>query len=348
MSAPPHTTRPQLPEPFDAGEPNPASPSGGVHVWCNRAVAPHEPDPRLAAVRSLAVDAVTVQLVERIRAAGHRSILLKGPAIARWLYPKGGRTYLDMDLLVRQEAFPEVIGLLEEEGFVSYDPGGHRALGSVHASTFVRPSDGIPVDLHRTFVGIEVEPGRAWDILSRRTEDLALAAGTVTALDIPTRTVIVALHAAQHGVAKGTAMADLRRAVERLHHDTWAEAAEIASALGATWAFTRGLGLADGGNEIVARLGLTPTVSAASRGRVARDPGGVRAIDRVATIPDPRDRLRLVGRLLLPRREKVLAPYRGRLGLPGAYGAYWISRTKRFGPALVEWHRVRRTRRWSP
>jgi hypothetical protein len=50
---------------------------------------------------ALARDVATAEVVEALRAAGVRSIVLKGPSIARWLYADGQpRPYGDTDLLV--------------------------------------------------------------------------------------------------------------------------------------------------------------------------------------------------------------------------------------------------------
>src|SRR5437667_12114242 len=54
-------------------------------------------------LRRVAIDVVTAEVSEALRAAGMRCILLKGPALTRWLYPRGEeRSYLDVDLLVSE------------------------------------------------------------------------------------------------------------------------------------------------------------------------------------------------------------------------------------------------------
>ena len=53
--------------------------------------------------RNLAVAAVTAEVVSSMRGEGVRSLLLRGPAIARWLYAREVeriRTYEDLDLLI--------------------------------------------------------------------------------------------------------------------------------------------------------------------------------------------------------------------------------------------------------
>lgn len=68
------------------------------------------------AVRVLAVDRVTAEVVPALAAVGIRPILLKGPSIARWLYPSGGRSYGDTDLLVPPADFARAGSVLERPG----------------------------------------------------------------------------------------------------------------------------------------------------------------------------------------------------------------------------------------
>jgi len=57
----------------------------------------------LAAALSLHLDAVTAEVVEAFRAVGVRTILLRGPAVGKWLYQEvGDRSYVDVDLLVEE------------------------------------------------------------------------------------------------------------------------------------------------------------------------------------------------------------------------------------------------------
>jgi hypothetical protein len=70
------------------------------------------------AIGTLAVDRVTAEVISAFDAAGIPSILLKGPSIARWLYPAGGRGYVDTDLLVQRQQFSRASDLLKDLGFV--------------------------------------------------------------------------------------------------------------------------------------------------------------------------------------------------------------------------------------
>ncbi|MCA1711243.1 MAG: nucleotidyltransferase family protein, partial [Actinobacteria bacterium] len=67
-----------------------------------------------AALASLAVDAQTAEVVQRLHQADVPCLLLKGPSIAGWLYNDGTpRPYGDSDLLVPPHAYAtaaEVLG----------------------------------------------------------------------------------------------------------------------------------------------------------------------------------------------------------------------------------------------
>src|SRR4051794_16150604 len=72
----------------------------------------------LAAARTLALDAVAGELASQFEQAGIRSILLKGPAMARWLYEdESVRAYVDIDLLVSPADLGAATKLLADDGF---------------------------------------------------------------------------------------------------------------------------------------------------------------------------------------------------------------------------------------
>ena len=64
------------------------------------------------------------------------------------------------------------------------------------------------------------------------------------------------LHAAQHGLQEPKPREDLRRALERVPEDTWADAARLAVALDAQAAFWTGLSMEPAGRELQASLEL--------------------------------------------------------------------------------------------
>src|SRR5215211_7652465 len=78
------------------------------------------PTPALLIAGNLAVDAVTAEVVAALRAEHVRSIVLKGPAISRWLYreeTRDPRTYDDLDLLIPPESAERSAATLTRLGF---------------------------------------------------------------------------------------------------------------------------------------------------------------------------------------------------------------------------------------
>jgi hypothetical protein len=90
--------------------------------------------------------------------AGIPTILLKGPSIARWLYPSGGRTYIDTDLLVPA-----------------------RDLG-----------------LHRNLPMLRAPDEFLWESLSAETETLLIGDVELPALGRTALALHVVVHAVQH------------------------------------------------------------------------------------------------------------------------------------------------------
>lgn len=205
---------------------------------------------RAGAAASLAADGAAAVAVQALKMAGVRPILLKGPALERWLYESEVRTYTDADILVapgKVEAARAVLrGLGYELG--EDDPPGH------HAEPWQRPS-GASIDLHRSLFGLGVPPAVAWAAVARRAGPLSVAGAEV---DVPATEVlalIVALHAAQHGGTVAKPLEDLRRALQVATPDIWREAMSLATALGASLTFVAGLSLVPGGRELALSLG---------------------------------------------------------------------------------------------
>ena len=91
------------------------------------------------AVRStiacLHLDLFAVDVIERLEQAGIQPILLKGPAVAVWLYAeRGGRSYGDVDLLVSPDDWLGAIEVLEFMGLSDPRAGESHTEKSGHAA----------------------------------------------------------------------------------------------------------------------------------------------------------------------------------------------------------------------
>ena len=309
----------------------PAAPSPGG-VPRDRAPSP----PVKALGRTLATDRVTAEVSSAFHAAGIRSILLKGPALARWLYDDGAlRTYMDCDLLVSPEAFSGAERILKELGFQREGLDTIPHDWPKHARTWYREGGG-NVDLHRSLVGVGVPDVELWQVLSAETETMQVGGATVEVLSLPGRALVVALHAAKDGSRTGKVRHDLGHALERVETDVWREASRLAARLGALPTFAAGLRLLPPGQQLARELDLPTEVpmEAALRSHGGAPPFAV-GIDWLARAPGFKGKLALVGRKLVPppafmRSWKPLARG-GPLGLAAAY--VWR-------PFWVAWRRV--------
>lgn len=187
----------------------------------------------IRAAEKLRVDHWTAEVVDAMRARGIRPTLLKGPAVARWLYAddSAGRTYRDVDLLVAPEHLPEAQRVLLGLGF--QEPPVRLDDGEQHARPWRRSRDGAVVDLHRTLHGMEDVPlARVWRVLSERTESWQVGGSPAEVPDQVVRTLHVVLHLDAKDGPGSQAWVDLERAVDTVDRPTWRRAAELARHLG--------------------------------------------------------------------------------------------------------------------
>src|SRR3954447_24966553 len=166
-------------------------------------------DGLLATARTLAVDARTHEAVTALAARGLRGIVLKGPALAAWLYDDGAaRPYADGDVLVEPGGLDAARAVLLELGYIKI-PNPPPFLGAPHAEPYAR-EDGGEIDLHWMLSGTTAPPAEAWAALSAATETLDVGGLEFEVLAEPGRALVVALHAAQH--EEGRPLEDLSRA----------------------------------------------------------------------------------------------------------------------------------------
>lgn len=290
-------------------------------------------------------DRMTAELIVDIEAAGIPAILLKGPAIATWLYPgRGVRTYGDTDLLVAPEHWELAMETLASLGFED-DLGslGHPRMESLTSHPWKRP--GHSVDLHCTLWGIETTPERAWEVLSSHTTTMSVGGAEVRVLAPAARTMHVALHAAQHGYDEGKPISDLELAVDVLPDELWLEAVEVAGELDAVGNVATGLRLLPEGRELAERLGITPQGSVDALLRVAHVPLAS-GFEELATTPGVRAKLSIVRSELVPTPDfmRWWSPLarRGPAGLAACYLWRPLYLATRAVPGLLAWRRARR------
>lgn len=303
---------------------------------------------RLAAAGArLRIDGGTAEVLDRFDCAGVHAIMLKGPSIARWLYTDGTeRPYNDCDLLVAPEQFDAAGRALRSIGYEPMlDRWGLPAWWYGHAVPWTHRGGAVGVDLHRTLIGVGVEPTAAWRVLSADTDSVAVAGRVVPCLGLPARAMHVALHAAQHG--RGTQPAlDLERAVSQGDDELWRRAAGLAAQLDAIAAFAAGLRLAPAGARLATRLALPDVRSVTTELRASNPPPLALGFEELARARTTRARAEIVWRNLAPRSECLrgvdlrAAGSRWRLALAYTRRLAWVARRAPAG--LAAWYRVHR------
>jgi Uncharacterised nucleotidyltransferase len=302
-----------------------------------------DPRLRMLAMRSLRVDRLTAEVMRSLKAVGIPALLLKGPAIAEWLYPGEVRDYGDSDLLVFPADWDQAVAQLETAGFHAHLEGiTHPRMDALEGTAFLRGDDN--VDLHYTLPGLGGDPATVVARLLADGDRQLVGGEEVT---IPNRAALllhVALHAAHH--SHGKPVEDLRRAIDRADADLWERSLELALALQGTPAFASGLRLLPQGEALVVRLGIDAMHSPLHELR--RE--GVPTAEGLHALLAPglglRRRLHMVARELVPSPEfmRWWSPLarRGTLGLAAAYvwrPAWLLAKLPR---ALAAFLRVRR------
>ena len=301
---------------------------------------------RLAAFR-FSVDRVTAEAGRALAAASLPFILLKGPAIASWLYsPERPRFYVDTDLLVRGGDWDAAATVLGSLGFEDdLGPLAHPRMESGAGHPWVRPADGAAVDLHRTLFGVGAEPEALWAAFSAGAGRMRVGGVDVAVPGPPARLLHIALHAVQHGgESQPQPMMDLELAVGAAPAQTWGEARARAARLDAGGTFAAGLRLLPAGRELAEAIGAEREDSATALLRVDGVPlaEGFREISEAAGL---RMKLGLAIRELFPTpafmRWWTPLAGRGRPGLAAAYAwrALWLA--YRAIPGYLAWRRAR-------
>jgi hypothetical protein len=211
----------------------------------------------------LRIDAATAEVLSAFAASEVRAALLKGASLVGWLYPEGSAHYTDCDILVRPGDEQRASNTLAQLGFKRVlDDTAMPAWWREHATDWQRAQDAVTVDLHRRIMGIGVDAGTAWELLTAGLETQPVGGSSVPVLAPRARLVHVTLHAAQDGPRKGgKAIMHLRRSVESLDDELWVAATDLARRLQATDAFAAGLVLIPEGAALADRLGLAATRS---------------------------------------------------------------------------------------
>lgn len=284
-----------------------------------RAMAAH----RRAVRHVLRVEQVLLETVDVLAAAGVGSRVLKGPAVARTLYPcPAVRTFVDVDLLVRSGDIDRAAAALRAAGHrrpvPELRPGFDRRFGKT--AMFVHPA-GIQVDLHRTLV---VGPhGLLIDLADLFAGGRSVTVGGrgVATLDVASEFLALCYHAALGDVPPRLAsLRDVAQALAR-HPDILAAVLDQAEAWRGRAVVARAVSLAASVFDLVE----TPSIAWAAAYRpdrgerrllscyvAARHGNARKYLASARVIRGPVDKAAFLAALLFPRREVLTAHGRHR------------------------------------
>ena len=215
------------------------------------------------------------EALEVLAAAGVDAVAIKGVALIASLYGGGSlRMVGDLDVVVREGAYPAALAALDSAGYVDENPALERHLSDIALSLRVNNvarnlvRDGFEVDVHWQFGARPLATFRTDGVIERART--AMLGGTPIRVAAPPDAMTIAAHHslrgyfAPHEIVKDAF--DLA-AWWQLRRDAWqlddvvrrAAAAEVATALYALWEFVRrrnpGHPVAEGVALLGARLG---------------------------------------------------------------------------------------------
>lgn len=281
------------------------------------------------------LEALAVEVTTELERSGIATIVLKGPSVIRWLYPKAtDRHSVDVDLLVAPDDLERAEATLAAGGFEPVEP----RRDDKHARSWMRPGGPLPVDLHRGIVGVGVDDETAWEVLSGLTDRLEVRGGALRVLQPHGRALHLALHAAQETPDKQQALRDLGRGLELLELEGWRQARELAARLDALPALGAGLRLLPEGGALADELQLPTRVTTEIALRATGAPDLSLGMNRLLEMNGVAARARYAASRAMPSPAAMRAwtplARRGRLGLAAAYAwrLPWLA--ARLVPAL--------------
>jgi Uncharacterised nucleotidyltransferase len=206
---------------------------------------------------NFAIDVLTAEVVSAFTGEGIGSVVLKGPVLAKWLYPGEVRPYGDSDLMVAPKSRARAVSVLERLGFVEHMPWLPEPLSlDIGRTTFGRERGGT-VDLHCQLPGLDGDPNAVWGRLAASAGRQVIGGVELRVPDRDTVLLHVVLHAAQHAsLVDGKSLEDLRRALALVEEADWSRALELARAYEGVPAFAAGLRLLPEGGNVVRSLDL--------------------------------------------------------------------------------------------
>jgi hypothetical protein len=226
---------------------------------------------RASAASVLIAEATAAHVLEAFSRGDVPVLRIKGPSIGRWLYDTGEqRPVRDVDLFPAPDRLRNAERILKSLGFANRHDGISPPWAEEHAECWrAGPQQWTSVDLHRRIWGFGASASEVFERLWSEREVMRVGGREAQVLSPAARALALALHAAHHGELRAKPLVDLRRGIQRLEPPVWAQAVEVATALGAREGLSAGLALVpEDGVRLRDELGLEP----ANRERVVVRP----------------------------------------------------------------------------
>ena len=299
---------------------------------------------------SLMLDAATAQVVTAFEQVGVPSMILKGPAIVERLYGDGAfRPYVDIDLLIPGECLPVATDALRRLGYAFAMERARPDEQDAIAQCWTRFSDGVSVDLHFAFHGID-PGGPAWPVLTAGASRRLVGGAKVLVPADDALALLTALHAAVTRIAVPKPIEDLDRAARIFTMDVWGKALRRAEATSSVEWMAAGLRRTPRGSTIAESLGLEPprNVELLLHAQLGADPAtsarkGAIHLARLSRLDGFGPRFRYVALKLFPSPTALRMSPGRRLPLVLAYPRRWWRVVPILTRGLGLFRRVRRS-----
>ena len=279
---------------------------------------------------SLVLDRAAADVVGALERAGVPSMVLKGPALVERLYGDGAfRPYGDIDLLIPEERLQVATGVLRGLGYTYALERARLREHNAGAQNWSRSGDGVNVDLHVAFHGID-PGGTAWSALSAGANRRLVGGAKVLVPADDALALLIALHAAVASTESSKPIEDLDRAAQIFPISVWIDALRRAEATSSVEWMSAGLHRTPQGTTVAESLALAPPTDvellAFAHPRTdpaASAPIGAIYLARLSKLDGFGARLRYLALALFPS-PTVLRMSRGRqLPLVLAYPRRW-------------------------
>jgi hypothetical protein len=195
-------------------------------------------------------------------------------------------------------------------------------------------------------VGVGADAERLWTRLYDSALTLFVGGVAVAVPDAPGTALIVATHAAKHGIAEEQPLQDLARAIDRLPPSAWRGAQSLALDLDAEGAFGTGLRLLPPGRALADQLGTSRRQAVTSTLTAEAAPGAAIRLEQLASAEGWRAKAGFLARTLFPQPSymRLFRPLARRStgGLVLAYALRPLGLARDALPAWWAWRRARR------